>query len=141
MMLYGERYTQEALTIMCGRRKLQKVGSGAFGQVYQAQNLTAGNMEVVKIVAKSKAAAKEAIILARIPAHVNMIQQFFFRSSKNTIYMFLQHGRPHNLYQFVEMQQFGRLELRGALGLYRDVVAYFIFTIPACATLTSSQKT
>eukprot|EP00746_Dinoflagellata_sp_MGD_P159346 gnl/MRDRNA2_/MRDRNA2_86680_c0_seq6.p1 gnl/MRDRNA2_/MRDRNA2_86680_c0~~gnl/MRDRNA2_/MRDRNA2_86680_c0_seq6.p1 ORF type:complete len:606 (+),score=92.13 gnl/MRDRNA2_/MRDRNA2_86680_c0_seq6:117-1934(+) len=87
--------------IMCGRRILQMIGKGAYGQVYESRNLATGEREVVKTVAKTPKAAFEAVILSQLPPHHHVIQLFAHESSRRTIYMFMQHGGNRNLFQIM----------------------------------------
>eukprot|EP00746_Dinoflagellata_sp_MGD_P159433 gnl/MRDRNA2_/MRDRNA2_86700_c0_seq4.p1 gnl/MRDRNA2_/MRDRNA2_86700_c0~~gnl/MRDRNA2_/MRDRNA2_86700_c0_seq4.p1 ORF type:complete len:415 (+),score=72.21 gnl/MRDRNA2_/MRDRNA2_86700_c0_seq4:122-1366(+) len=107
---------------MCGRKVLQQIGAGAFGKVYETENLSNGTKEVMKTVAKSTKAAQEAIILAELPPHDNLIQQYHWAASTRTIYIFLQHGGSFNLYSFLKAHYLQKLELDVALDLWSHAV-------------------
>eukprot|EP00746_Dinoflagellata_sp_MGD_P157221 gnl/MRDRNA2_/MRDRNA2_86139_c0_seq1.p1 gnl/MRDRNA2_/MRDRNA2_86139_c0~~gnl/MRDRNA2_/MRDRNA2_86139_c0_seq1.p1 ORF type:complete len:387 (+),score=75.95 gnl/MRDRNA2_/MRDRNA2_86139_c0_seq1:83-1243(+) len=109
-----------------GRKVGQILGSGTYGTVYEAYNVSTGNKEVLKVVStvcNRTAAFKEVRINDEIPQHPNIIRQFTYKASRTTLYIFMEHGGPRNLYQVQEKEVNKRFELDFALNnIFCDVV-------------------
>eukprot|EP00746_Dinoflagellata_sp_MGD_P152033 gnl/MRDRNA2_/MRDRNA2_83398_c0_seq1.p1 gnl/MRDRNA2_/MRDRNA2_83398_c0~~gnl/MRDRNA2_/MRDRNA2_83398_c0_seq1.p1 ORF type:complete len:406 (+),score=73.92 gnl/MRDRNA2_/MRDRNA2_83398_c0_seq1:85-1302(+) len=118
----GSVATSQHYAIVCGRKIFQMIGHGAYGQVYEAQNMCTGKKEVVKTVPKSDQAYMEASILCELPPHDHVIQQYHFKSSSRTIYMFLQFGGSKNLHEVLLQQKCFRFELATAMELFLSIV-------------------
>lgn len=116
---FGQDVFQEEV-VTCGRKVLGLIGKGAFGQVYQALHLKTGKSEVIKVVANSRGAKKEAEILEALPRHPNVVKFMGVSVSSNHIYMFMRYAGHVNLMQLQHQQPNHVFDLNTAINAFYD---------------------
>eukprot|EP00746_Dinoflagellata_sp_MGD_P112163 gnl/MRDRNA2_/MRDRNA2_49123_c0_seq2.p1 gnl/MRDRNA2_/MRDRNA2_49123_c0~~gnl/MRDRNA2_/MRDRNA2_49123_c0_seq2.p1 ORF type:complete len:339 (-),score=65.53 gnl/MRDRNA2_/MRDRNA2_49123_c0_seq2:168-1184(-) len=109
-------------TIMCGRKVLEVIGQGAFGEVYEAIELKTAERQVIKVTQQSPQAEKEVTMLRAFPTHPNIIQFFDHATSKRHVYLFLQYGGSQDLDQLQQRQVGQRFEIDNAVNHFRGIL-------------------
>jgi len=107
--------------VTSGRKILDCIGQGAYGKVYGALRIETKTKEVAKVVRMTEKAKKEAEILAELPSHKNVIQQFHCVHSTTWMVIFLQHGGAKNLRQVQSKEFDQRFTIENAIRIFQPI--------------------
>jgi len=115
------------LPILHDHMVLGCIGNGGFGQIYEAVHLKTGAARIVKVVQKHSRkhcsdAEMEALMLAGVPEHKNIIRQFGWAVSTEYINIFLEHGGSDTLAQVQKRELHQRFAVSRAMHLFYDIL-------------------
>lgn len=115
------------LPILHDHMFLKCIADGGFGQIYEAVHLKTGEARIVKVVHRHSrkdclAAEMEALMLAGVPEHKNIIRQFGWAVSVDYINIFLEHGGSNTLAQVQKRELHQRFTISQAMHLFYDML-------------------